>query len=76
MNGPLDITWVPNDAFGGLSPSTTTIPNEARSDAGYPPNLDGTNERDDDVYVKMEESDEQLSSEPDLDVAEDRDQWL
>jgi hypothetical protein len=77
-DGPLETSWVPNEAFGGIKPTTTTIRDE---DTG-PHHLE---ESDDESSGTIKEEhdggrDEQSNApdvmDGDMDVADDVDQWL
>jgi hypothetical protein len=72
--GKLDLEWVPNDAFGGLNPSTTTTdaaPTGAEDDDDSSATVGETD-------IKVEEEDGQPIgvTDADMDVADDVDQWM
>jgi hypothetical protein len=71
---PLDLSWIPNDAFGGLKPSSTTL-----STKNADPDSD-TESLLDDVHEHNNTSDvlkiDEAQIDADMDVAEDVDEWL
>lgn len=76
MDGPLNISWVANEAFGGIKPTTTTVKDE---DMG-PHNLEDSDEESS-VSVKEEKPggegvEHGIAPDADMDVADDVDQWL
>jgi hypothetical protein len=78
--GPLDLMWIPNDAFGGLAPSTTTTTTTPNNDievgldaSDEDGSSDTIGEREDAIKV---EDDDELQADADMDVADDVDQWL
>ncbi|KAL5116157.1 hypothetical protein ACEQ8H_005933 [Pleosporales sp. CAS-2024a] len=75
--GPMEISWIPNDAFGGLPASTTTVHAdtgpEARAEDGA---SDGESSGTVGEDVKDEDDEDEKPADLDMDVAEDVDQWL
>ncbi|KAF2818463.1 hypothetical protein CC86DRAFT_364350 [Ophiobolus disseminans] len=84
--GPLELFWVPNEAFGGIKPSTTTTTTQ---DADVQPEAHASDdddssatigEQEDAVDTKkeadMEAEESGQTADADMDVADDVDQWL
>lgn len=72
--GKLELAWVPNDAFGGLEPSTTTVSTaQARAEDD-----DDSSATVGEADIKDEEDDGQLigGADADMDVADDVDRWM
>ena len=71
----LHVAWVPNDAFGGIEPSTTT---PCENPAMFEESDDDSSATDGEANIKVEVDDTELVEDPeaDMDVADDVDRWL
>ncbi|USP75408.1 hypothetical protein yc1106_02682 [Curvularia clavata] len=70
----LDVAWVPNDAFGGLTSTTTSCENPTR----FEESDDDSSATDGEANIKVEADDAEPVDDPeaDMDVADDVDRWL
>jgi hypothetical protein len=69
--GPLEFSWVPNDAFGGLKSTSTPNIDDADFDTSDDESSATVAEEE---FDKREEN--QQAADADMDVADDVDQWL
>lgn len=77
--GPLELSWIPNDAFGGLPASTTTKYTDADASLEIEASDDDDSSHtieDDDTKVKPEPEEDAHAADSDMDVADDVDQWF
>ncbi|KAH7072239.1 hypothetical protein BKA63DRAFT_65597 [Paraphoma chrysanthemicola] len=72
---PLELAWVPNDAFGGLSSAPTTGTKNAAAD-GHADASDDDSSATVGGDEKADGAEESAQQAEDMDVAEDEDQWL
>lgn len=71
--GKLDLSWVPNDAFGGIKSSTEKPDVTVASDDGSSAAI-GEQENNDGASAEVEQQGSAVDA--DMDVADDVDQWL
>ncbi|KAF1912783.1 hypothetical protein BDU57DRAFT_550601 [Ampelomyces quisqualis] len=73
---PLELAWIPNDAFGGIKASTTTAPTKDTVDSDTESLLDERHDLNNTTERVVEDDVPQAQPDADMDVAEDVDEWL
>lgn len=73
INHPLDISWIPNDAFTSLSSTTANDANDSGAESDG--TLDGNREAENSESATAAEL-HGADADADMDVADDVDRWL
>ncbi|KAH7385216.1 hypothetical protein DE146DRAFT_194267 [Phaeosphaeria sp. MPI-PUGE-AT-0046c] len=74
--GPLELSWIPNDAFGGLKSTTTTKLQATEVDADHSDGDSSATVAEEDLHQHEDANDNRQADDADMDVADDVDQWL